>query len=84
MQSLICCSHSGGTVQTEFILDAFFLTLQEHENRRRKNLQWKIVEKRIENFLLHWKARVGLDTKLVSLLHCPSLLFSPLSLSEAQ
>jgi hypothetical protein len=40
---------------------------QEHENRRKKNLQWKLVEKQIENFLLHWKARVGLDTKTVSL-----------------
>lgn len=37
---------------------------QEHENCRRKNLQWKIVEKQIENFLLHWKAKIGLDTKL--------------------
>jgi len=42
------------------------LALQEHENRRRKNLQWKLVEKQIENFLLHWKARIGLDTKMVS------------------
>jgi len=40
--------------------------LQEHENRRRKNLQWKVVEKQIENFLLHWKARIGIDAKLVS------------------
>ena len=40
--------------------------LQERENRRRKNVHWKLVEKQIENFLLHWKARIGLDTKLVS------------------
>jgi len=40
--------------------------MQEHENRRRKNLQWKLVEKQIENLLLHWKARIGLDSKQVS------------------
>lgn len=36
---------------------------QEHETRKRKNIQWKLVEKQIENVLLHWKARMGIENK---------------------
>lgn len=36
---------------------------QEHENRRKKNIQWQQIEKQIEQVLQHWRARIGLEQK---------------------
>ncbi|XP_064598102.1 dnaJ homolog subfamily C member 13-like isoform X2 [Liolophura sinensis] len=36
---------------------------QDHQNRNRMNAQWRVIEKKIDNFLQHWRARVGLEKK---------------------
>ena len=42
---------------------------QEHENRKKKNAQWKVIEKQIEVMLIHWRTRIenkiGLESKQV-------------------
>lgn len=44
--------------------------LQEHENRKKKNAQWKMIEKQVEQFLTHWRARIseriGIENKQVT------------------
>ncbi|XP_023933252.1 dnaJ homolog subfamily C member 13-like [Lingula anatina] len=38
---------------------------QEHQSRGRKftNPQWKLVEKKVETILLHWRAKIGMQKK---------------------
>lgn len=37
--------------------------LQDDENRRQGNIKWKLVEKRLENLLEHWRSRMGFENK---------------------
>lgn len=34
-------------------------------NRNRKNPHWKLIEKQLENVLVHWRARIGMEKKQV-------------------
>ncbi|KAL3854398.1 hypothetical protein ACJMK2_013668 [Sinanodonta woodiana] len=36
---------------------------QEHQNRNKRNLQLQMIEKKVEEFLQHWRAKIGLETK---------------------
>ena len=36
-------------------------------NRTRKNQQWRVIEKQLENVLIHWRARIGMEKKQVPL-----------------
>ncbi|GAB6018577.1 DnaJ sub C member 13 [Chamberlinius hualienensis] len=47
---------------------------QDHSNRNRKNPQWKIIEKHIENVLHHWRTRIGNDKREEKLKERPIIL----------
>jgi len=34
-------------------------------NSNRKNTQWKVIEKQLENVLVHWRAQIGMQKKQV-------------------
>ena len=38
----------------------------EHENRKKRNIQWKMIEKQVDQLLQHWRARIGLESRAVS------------------
>lgn len=35
---------------------------QDHQNKNKKNPQLQLIEKKIENFLQHWRGRIGLES----------------------
>ena len=37
----------------------------EHENRKKRNIQWKMIEKQVDQMLQHWRARIGLKSRAV-------------------
>ena len=37
----------------------------EHENRKKRNIQWKMIEKQVDQLLQHWRARIGLESRAV-------------------
>ena len=37
----------------------------EHENKKKRHIQWKVIEKQIDHYLQHWRARIGLENKQV-------------------
>ncbi len=39
----------------------------EHENRKKRHLQWKQLEKQVDLVLQHWRARIGLESRQVTL-----------------
>ena len=38
----------------------------EAYNKSRRNPQWKLIEKQLENVLIHWRARIGMEKKQVN------------------
>lgn len=36
-------------------------------NKSRKNPQWRLIEKQLENVLTHWRSRIGMEKKQVSI-----------------
>lgn len=38
-------------------------------NRNRRNPQWRVIEKQLENVLIHWRARIGMEKKQVALIN---------------
>ena len=40
----------------------FIIYFKDHQNKNKRNPQLQLIEKKIENFLQHWRGRIGLES----------------------